>query len=198
MKLKSYSSSIFEKNVPGSALASIKQQAKFSGQLYSFAYTSLGPNWEKKQIKLAKKILRKEKQLGRKLRRGLKSRITKGMRKKYHSSDPFPLLFLAYKNGQRTWRAGNGKTYIYGFNLNYLPERERLDFIQELQKDVGKGGKLVWSYDDMMARFNLPISEGTTIFRKYDVRGSKMRRLKAVNLDTYEGYLSSHIKNSID
>ena len=63
---------------------------------------------------------------------------------------------------------------------------------------MAQGGLKVWSYDDMMALFNLPTSEGVTIFRKYDVRGSKMRRLKAVNLDTYEGYLSNHITNARD
>tara|TARA_R110000765_G_C18800764_1_gene593561 strand:+ start:255 stop:851 length:597 start_codon:yes stop_codon:yes gene_type:complete len=198
MKLKSYSSSIFEKNVPGKALASIKNQAKFSGQLYSFAYTSLGPAWQKQQIKLADKLLTKEKARGKKIRKGLRARATKKLKQKFRSSDPYPLLFLAYKNGQRTWRAKNGKSYIYGFNLNYLPETERLQFIRDLQKTVGQGGLKVWSYDDMMALFNLPTSEQNTIFRKYDVRGSKMRRLKAVNLDTYEGYLSSHITNARD
>ena len=54
--------------------------------------------------------------------------------KKKRNTDARPLLLLATKAGGKVWKAKNGKSYIYGFNLNYLPPRRRLRVIQKLNE----------------------------------------------------------------
>ena len=104
-----------------------------------------------------------------------------------------PLLLLAYKAGDKVWRAKNGKKYIYGFNLNYLPSRRRLRVIDKLQEVFEENPGVTFTYDTIKSHLNLPSVTENTIFRKYDVRGSKLRYLKQVNLNTYRDYLLESI-----
>ena len=153
MAVKVNGSSEFRRGVPGDKLGSVRRMAQYSGQLYSFQYSS----WAK--------------------HRGVE-KINK---------DRYPLLLLAYHNGLKVWKAKNGKKYIYGFNLNYLTESRRLEVISIIQREMSEGEKL--SYLKLKELLNLPTSKGTTIFRKYDIRGSKLRFLKEVDLNTYVNYL---------
>jgi len=159
MKKKIQASLTFRKNTPGKTMVSIKNMARYKGQLYTFQYTSWGP-------------------------RNLK---------KSHNIDIRPLLLLATRRGRKVWRAGNGKSYIYGFNLNYLPSRRRLRVIEKLNEVFAENPGVEFSYLDIKSHLDLPASTEDTIFRKYDVRGSKLRSLKQVNLDTYRSYLEESL-----
>ena len=113
--------------------------------------------------------------------------------KKKHNTDLRPLLLLATKSGGKSWKAKNGKKYIYGFNLNYLPPRRRLRVIQKLHEVFSENPGMDFSYKAIRGHLNLPSSTEDTIFRKYDIRGSKLRSLKQVNLDTYRSYLEESL-----
>jgi len=158
-----YGSAAFRRNVPGVSLASVRQSAKYKGQLYAFSYRSRG------SLYTAKNILRR-------------------------ARDPMPLLLLAYRKGQKVWRAGNGKTLIYGFNLNYINERRRMQVIREMIQAVSENKGGFFSYEEIKAQLNLPNEREVRIFRKYDVRGGKLRYLKEVDLNTYASYLENKLE----
>ena len=156
MTLKVRSTSSFRRNAPGLRLGSIRRNSVYSGQLYTFQYTS----------------------------------INKKTGKAKQNEDRYPLLLLAYHSHGKIWKAKNGKRYIYGFNLNYLPEDRRLDILRKV-KEMSTDVK--YSYKAFKGALRLPVGKTTTIFRKYDIRGSKLRYLKEVDLDKYEDYLESNI-----
>ena len=155
MKRKVQASLTFRKNTPGDRLGSIRQMAKYPGQLYAFQYTSWGTR----------------------------------RRKQKRNSDLRPLLLLATKSGEKVWQAKNGKKYIYGFNLNYLPPMRRLKVLRRLMYVFAENPGIDFSYKAIKSHISLTFEEETSIFRKYDVRGSKLRYLKEVNLNTYVDYL---------
>lgn len=105
--------------------------------------------------------------------------------------DKRPLLLLAMKDGGKVWKAKNGRSYIYGFNLNYLPPMRRLKVIEDLMKIFEENPGMDFDYAQIQSALDLPSAKEESIFRKYDVRGSKLRQLKQVRLDTYAGYLRS-------
>jgi len=116
-------------------------------------------------------------------------------RKKGDSSknmDMFPVIILAYKNGSKIWEAGNKKRFIYGFNLNYLSEARRLAIAHEMQDKFTSD--VYYSYDQLKSLFRLPVGTEDTIFRKYDIRGGKLRYLKEVDLNKYVSYLDDKLK----
>ncbi len=160
MKRKIQASLTFRRNTPGKSMTTIKNMARYEGQLYTFQYNSWG------------------KKVG-------------GKRKR--NNDLRPLLLLATKSGTKVWKAKNGKSYIYGFNLNYLHPRRRLRVIQKLHEVFEENPGVDFSYRAIRAHLNLPASTEDTIFRKYDVRGGKLRSLKEVNLDTYRSYLEESL-----
>lgn len=155
MARKVQASLSFRKNTPGDRLASIRQMSKYDGQLYSFQYTSFGPN----------------------------------IRKPRPNIDKRPLLLLAMKDGNKVWKAKNGKSYIYGFNLNYLNPARRIEVVEKLSEMFRENPGMAFDYKMIMSVLDLPSAKEQSIFRKYDVRGSKLRYLKQVNLDTYVEYL---------
>ena len=106
--------------------------------------------------------------------------------------DRYPVLLLAYKDGAKTWKAKNNKTYIYGFNINYLAPHKRLQTVRYVNERLSDD--VFYSYESLKELLALPSAKGNTIFRKYDVRGGKLRYLKQVDLDKYVEYLH----NSID
>ena len=99
---------------------------------------------------------------------------------------------MAYKEGAKVWKARNGKKYIYGFNLNYLAESRRLKVVRIIQDTMTEGR--MFTYLQLKELLNLPTGKGTTIFRKYDVRGSKLRFLKEVDLNKYVNYIESDME----
>ena len=101
---------------------------------------------------------------------------------------------LAYNKGSKVWKAQNGKSYIYGFNLNYIPPRRRLQVINKLIEVFSENPGIEFSYQSIKSHLNLTTATEDGIFRKYDVRGSKLRQLKEVNLDTYRSYLENSLK----
>ena len=105
--------------------------------------------------------------------------------RKRPNTEKSPLLLLAMKDGGKIWRARNGRSYIYGFNLNYLPPMERLQVVEDLMEIFEENNGMSLDYSTLQSVLDLDSS----IFRKYDVRGSKLRQLKQVRLDTYAGYL---------
>tara|TARA_B100000029_G_C17056604_1_gene771549 strand:- start:40 stop:525 length:486 start_codon:yes stop_codon:yes gene_type:complete len=109
------------------------------------------------------------------------------------NKDKRPLLLLAVRNGEKVWKAKNGKRYVYGFNLNYLSPMRRLSVIKDIIKMVTDRPGEQYSYQDIKTALNLPSSKEDSIFRKYDVRGSKLRYLKEVDLDTYASYLEESL-----
>ena len=109
--------------------------------------------------------------------------------RKRPNMDKRPLLLLAVKDGRKVWKAGNGRSYIYGFNLNYLPPMRRLKVVEGLSKIFDDNPGLTFEYSEIKNLLDIPAAKEESIFRKYDVRGSKLRYLKQVNLDTYAGYL---------
>tara|TARA_R110000851_G_scaffold175794_1_gene322225 strand:- start:1269 stop:1712 length:444 start_codon:yes stop_codon:yes gene_type:complete len=115
--------------------------------------------------------------------------------KRQHNKDVRPLLLLATRGGLKVWPAKNGQKYIYGFNLNYLPPKRRLTVIRRLKEIFAESPGIKFSYKDIRDHLDLdlPSSTDDTIFRKYDIRGSKLRVLKEVNLDTYESYLDASL-----
>ena len=113
--------------------------------------------------------------------------------KKKHNVDAQPLLLLATNKGVKVWKAKNGKSFIYGFNLNYLPPRRRLKVIEKLNEVFAENPGIDFSYTAIKGHLDIPSSTENTIFRKYDVRGSKLRNLKQVNLDTYRSYLEESL-----
>lgn len=160
MPRKIQSSLEFRKGTPGRSLASIRNMAKYIGQLYTFSYTSYGPTKTKRRPNLDKQ----------------------------------PLLLLAYRDGSKVWKAKNGKSYIYGFNLNYLEGHRRLEVIRNLKDAFAEKPGRTLSYQELKNELNLPEGKEDSIFRKYDVRGSKLRFLKEVDLNTYESYLDEALK----
>lgn len=117
-------------------------------------------------------------------------------RKQKRNTDLRPCLLLAYKNGQKVWKAKNGKKYIYGFNLNYLPPNRRLRVLRTLTEIFEENPGIEFSYLTIKNHLNLPTSLENSIFRKYDIRGSKLRQLKEVNLDKYIAYMESSLKKN--
>jgi hypothetical protein len=109
------------------------------------------------------------------------------------NKDARPLLLLAYRAGDKVWKAKNGKKYIYGFNLNYLPPRRRLRVIDKLQEIFAENPGVTFTYKSIRNHLNLPSTTEDSIFRKYDIRGSKLRYLKQVNLNTYRDYLTESL-----
>jgi hypothetical protein len=107
--------------------------------------------------------------------------------------DRRPVLLLAYKKGEKVWKAKNGKSYIYGFNLNYLPASKRLKVINNLIEIFGENPGQMFSYKMIKSHLSLRTSTEDSIFRKYDVRGSKLRYLKEINLDKYRAYLEKSL-----
>lgn len=160
MAQKVQSSLSFRKNTPGRRMASIRQSAKYEGQLYSFQYTSYGPSPTKKRPNIDKQ----------------------------------PLLLLAYKGTDKIWKAGNGRSYIYGFNLNYLEPHRRLEVVEALIEIFETKPGTSLTYQQLKDSLEIPVSLESRIFRKYDIRGSKLRKLKEVDLDTYVAYLRSSLK----
>jgi len=114
----------------------------------------------------------------------------KGIQKK--NLDRYPVILLAYKDGNKVWRARNGKSYIYGFNLNYLSPSKRLETVRYIQDHMTED--IFYTYEYMKGVLRLPTAVGTTIFRKYDVRGGKLKFLKDVDLDKYVAYLNNSIE----
>jgi len=112
--------------------------------------------------------------------------------KKKRNEDRYPVILLAYKDGSKIWEAKNKKRYIYGFNINYLPALERLRVVRDMQDKLDSD--IMYSYPELRDTLKLPTAVGSTIFRKYDVRGSKLRLLKEVDLDKYVNYLDSSIE----
>ena len=108
---------------------------------------------------------------------------------KKRNIDARPLLLLAYNRGDKVWKAKNGKKYIYGFNLNYLPPRRRLQVIDKLRQVFEENPGVKFTYKTIKNHLNLPSVTEDSIFRKYDIRGSKLRYLKEVNLNNYRDYL---------
>jgi hypothetical protein len=164
MTRKIQSSLQFRKNTPGQSLGSVKRMARYGGQLYTFQYTSYGPNRAKPRPNIDKR----------------------------------PLLLLAYKGGTKVWKAKNGKSYIYGFNLNYLEAHRRLEVIRNLVDAFAEKPGRTLSYEELKGELNLPAAKEDSIFRKYDVRGGKLRQLKQVDLDTYESYLQKSLNENDD
>ena len=113
---------------------------------------------------------------------------------KRRNIDNRPLLLLAVKDGGKVWKAKNGKSYIYGFNLNYLNPMRRLRVIEKLQQVFEENPGVQFTYKDIKNHLNLPDTTENSIFRKYDVRGSKLRYLKEVNLNTYRDYLRESLE----
>ena len=113
--------------------------------------------------------------------------------KKRPNTDKSPLLLLAVKGGSKVWRARNGRSYIYGFNLNYLPPMRRLKVVEDLMKIFEESPGVDFDYNTIKSALDLPSGKEDSIFRKYDVRGGKLRQLKQVRLDTYAGYLRSSL-----
>ena len=116
-----------------------------------------------------------------------------GDRRKKANIDKQPLLLLATKGSQNTWRAKNGKSYIYGFNLNYLESNRRLEVIKQLVIIFSEHEGESLSYNAIKGALDLPTAKEDSIFRKYDVRGSKLRRLAQVDLNTYAVYLEESL-----
>ena len=113
--------------------------------------------------------------------------------KKRPNIDKRPLLLLAMKDGGKVWKAKNGRSYIYGFNLNYLPPMRRLKVINDLMEIFEDSPGIDFDYAAIRSALDLPSGKEASIFRKYDVRGSKLRQLKQVRLDTYAGYLRASL-----
>lgn len=124
-------------------------------------------------------------------------RVEKGG-KRIKNRDAFPLLLLAYKDGKKVWMAGNGNKYIYGFNLNYLRGERRLGIIKELIDLFSRKPGVMFSYNEIKRILKLPSTARNTIFRKYDIRGNKLRYLKQVDLNTYADYLYDEIDDKDD
>lgn len=160
MARKVHASLNFRKNTPGDRLASIRQMSEYGNQLYTFQYTSFGPNLKKPRPNIDKR----------------------------------PLLLLALKDGETVWTAKNGKKYIYGFNLNYLPPLRRLKVIESLIEIFEENPGVGFDYARIQSTLDLPSAKESSIFRKYNVHGSKLRYLKETNLDTYAGYLRDSLK----
>ena len=152
----------FRKNIPGKRIASVMQQAKYKGQLYSFNYQSRGSMF-----------------------------TSKGKLRRRH--DHQPLLLLAYKRGKKVWKAGNGLSFIYGFNLNYLNNKTRLGVVKAMIDAVAENPGGFFTYDEIRNQLSLSTEKEIRIFRMYDVRGSKLRYLKQVDLNTYASYLENEI-----
>jgi len=113
----------------------------------------------------------------------------KGLQKK--NLDAQPLLLLAFREGSKVWKAKNGRKYIYGFNLNYLPPLRRLNVAKSLVKIFKENEGMDFSYKMIKNSLDLPTVKENSIFRKYDVRGGKLRYLKEVSLDKYVAYLEA-------
>jgi len=141
-------------------MASVRQNAQYEGQLYSFQYTSYGPSPTKKRPNIDKQ----------------------------------PLLLLAYRGADRIWKAQNGRSYIYGFNLNYLNPHRRLEVVEALIEIFRTKPGQSLTYQQLKDSLEVPTGLEDSIFRKYDIRGSKLRKLKEVNLDTYVDYLRRSLK----
>jgi len=69
----------------------------------------------------------------------------------------------------------------------------RLKVIEDLMKIFEESPGMSLSYSAIRSALDLPSGKEASIFRKYDVRGSKLRQLKQVRLDTYAGYLRSSL-----
>ena len=167
----------FRKNTPGRRMASIRQMSAYQGQMYTFGYTSWGPTPKRRGAKNKAKENRN---------------LASGKRP---NRDKQPLLLLAVRKGEKIWKAKNGKSYIYGFNLNYLESHQRLDVIRKLAVIFEEHEGESLSYLQIKSALNLPSSKEDSIFRKYDIRGSKLRHLKQVDLNTYTRYLEKALNS---
>ena len=111
-------------------------------------------------------------------------------RRPRRNTDLQPLLLLATNRGEKVWKASNGRRYLWGFNLNYLSPRKRDVFLQKMIKKVDITPGVSFSFTEMLDILDILPEQAGAIFRKYDVRGSKLRRLKQVDLNTYRDYLN--------
>ena len=184
MTIKLDTSLSFRKQTEGKSLGSVMAEATYVGQLFTFHYHSFGPKHRGWNYRYGTKVKGTSVRLSSPVR-------NKRVKPRTANKDKYPLLLLAFKNGKKVWKAENGKKYVYGFNLNYLPNDRRLEFVEKLRDVVLEQPGLEMSYRDLLAKFGLPHRVGDTIFRKYDVRGSKLRGFKEVDLDTYIIQLSS-------
>tara|TARA_R110000824_G_scaffold302098_2_gene490011 strand:+ start:27 stop:467 length:441 start_codon:yes stop_codon:yes gene_type:complete len=119
-------------------------------------------------------------------------------KKRRANIDKQPLLLLAVKNGQKSWRAKNKGSYVYGFNLNYLESNRRLEVIKQLVIIFAEHEGELLGYDAIKGALDLPTAKENSIFRKYDARGSKLRRLAQVDLNTYAVYLEDALSTDDD
>jgi len=110
-------------------------------------------------------------------------------RRPRRNTDEQPLLLLATKDGEQIWKADNGQRYIWGFNLNYLPARKRAEILRKMSDKINKTPGVTFTFKQMLDIIDLTPGTEKRLFRKYDVRGSKLRYLKQVDLNTYKDYL---------
>tara|TARA_Y100000310_G_scaffold345850_1_gene471353 strand:- start:28241 stop:28822 length:582 start_codon:yes stop_codon:yes gene_type:complete len=181
-----YDSLSFRRNTPGKRLASIMQAARYEGAIYTFQYTSMGPAYaRRKRIGLLRAA-------GQKVRGRPPKKSAASIKRP--NMDKRPLLLLAVKEGNKVWKAKNGKLLVYGFNLNYLEPHTRITTMRELKKMFEDQPGHRFSYQEIEGKLSLPNGRDDSIFRKYDVRGSKLRFLKEVNIDEYITYLENDIE----
>jgi len=100
------------------------------------------------------------------------------------NKDPQPLLLVAYKDEKKSFKLDR-KTYMYGFNLNYLPELLRLKVLERIRDDYGDWDGRPVDYSTLKSTLRLSVSSEDSIFRKYRTGGGNLSRLVAINLDTY-------------
>ena len=100
------------------------------------------------------------------------------------NKDHQPLLLIAYKDNKKTFLI-NKKSYIYGFNLNYLPESKRLNILETIAEKYHDWNGRPVDYKTLRDILKLPVSTEDSIFRKYRTGGGNLSRLVAVDLDTY-------------
>ena len=74
----------------------------------------------------------------------------------------------------------------------------RLSVILSIVQMVAKSPGTEYTYESVKSSLNLPVEQENSIFRKYDVRGSKLRYLKEVDLDTYVDYLQQSLSTNDD
>jgi hypothetical protein len=111
--------------------------------------------------------------------------------------DRRPFLLVAYKGNDKVWKAANGGSYMYGFNLNYIGFDNRVNLLRYLNEESNRIGDHQYSYEEIknimvLVGINEKVAE--SCFRKYDVRGGKLRNLTAINLNTYVSVLVENLE----